>query len=58
MKQQHSEYQVVPYPKIRRFLAAELRSSQHTLPQVNALAQGMVQGQTRMRGRSMRQNQT
>ncbi len=36
MKQQHSEYQVVPYPKIRRFLAAELRSSQHT-PMIHGL---------------------
>jgi pyruvate/2-oxoglutarate dehydrogenase complex dihydrolipoamide acyltransferase (E2) component len=30
MKQQHSDDQVVPYPKIRRFLAVELRSSHHT----------------------------
>jgi pyruvate/2-oxoglutarate dehydrogenase complex dihydrolipoamide acyltransferase (E2) component len=30
MKPQHSDYQVVSFPKIRRFLAAELRSSHHT----------------------------
>ena len=31
MKQQHSDDQMVPYPKIRRFMAAEFRASQHTL---------------------------
>jgi pyruvate/2-oxoglutarate dehydrogenase complex dihydrolipoamide acyltransferase (E2) component len=36
MKLQHSEYQVVPYPKIRRFLAAELRSSHHR-PMIHGL---------------------
>ena len=29
MKQQHSEDQVVPYPKIRRFLEAAIRSTHH-----------------------------
>jgi hypothetical protein len=36
MKQQHIDYQVVPYPKIRRFMAAEFRSSQHT-PMIHGL---------------------
>jgi pyruvate/2-oxoglutarate dehydrogenase complex dihydrolipoamide acyltransferase (E2) component len=36
MKQQHSDHQVVPYPKIRRFIAAELRSSHHT-PMIHGL---------------------
>jgi pyruvate/2-oxoglutarate dehydrogenase complex dihydrolipoamide acyltransferase (E2) component len=36
MKQQHVDYQVVPYPKIRRFLAIELRSSHHT-PMIHGL---------------------
>ena len=30
MKQQHIDDQVVPYPKIRRFMAAEFRASHHT----------------------------
>ncbi len=30
MKQQHSDGQVVPYPKIRRLIAAEFRSFHHT----------------------------
>ena len=30
MKQQHIEYQVVPYPKIQRWYAAMFRSAQHT----------------------------
>src|SRR5215467_10086477 len=29
MKQQHSDDQVVPYPKIRRFLEAAIRSTHH-----------------------------
>ncbi len=29
MKQQHVDYQVVPYPKIRRFMAAAFRSTHH-----------------------------
>ncbi len=29
MKQQHADYQVVPYPKIRRWMAAMFRSVQH-----------------------------
>ena len=29
MKQQHSEDQVVPYPKVRRFLEAAIRSTHH-----------------------------
>jgi pyruvate/2-oxoglutarate dehydrogenase complex dihydrolipoamide acyltransferase (E2) component len=36
MKQQHIGDQVVPYPKIRRFMAAELRSSHHT-PMIHGL---------------------
>jgi pyruvate/2-oxoglutarate dehydrogenase complex dihydrolipoamide acyltransferase (E2) component len=36
MKQQHVDYHVVPYPKIRRFMAAEFRSSQHT-PMIHGL---------------------
>jgi len=36
MKQQHSDYQVVPYPKIRRFMAAEFRSS-HRTPMIHGL---------------------
>jgi pyruvate/2-oxoglutarate dehydrogenase complex dihydrolipoamide acyltransferase (E2) component len=36
MKQQHLDYKVVPYPKIRRFLAAELRSAHHT-PMIHGL---------------------
>ena len=30
MKPQRTDYQVVPYPKIRRFMAAARRSTQHT----------------------------
>jgi pyruvate/2-oxoglutarate dehydrogenase complex dihydrolipoamide acyltransferase (E2) component len=36
MKQQHIDDQVVPYPKIRRFMAAEFRSSHHT-PMIHGL---------------------
>jgi pyruvate/2-oxoglutarate dehydrogenase complex dihydrolipoamide acyltransferase (E2) component len=36
MKQQHSDDQMVPYPKIRRFMAAEFRASQHT-PMIHGL---------------------
>jgi pyruvate/2-oxoglutarate dehydrogenase complex dihydrolipoamide acyltransferase (E2) component len=36
MKQQHVDYQVVPYPKIRRVMAAEFRSSQH-MPMIHGL---------------------
>jgi pyruvate/2-oxoglutarate dehydrogenase complex dihydrolipoamide acyltransferase (E2) component len=36
MKQQHSDDQVVPYPKIRRFMAAEFRSS-HLTPMIHGL---------------------
>jgi pyruvate/2-oxoglutarate dehydrogenase complex dihydrolipoamide acyltransferase (E2) component len=36
VKQQYIGYQVVPYPKIRRFLAAELRSSHH-MPMIHGL---------------------
>jgi pyruvate/2-oxoglutarate dehydrogenase complex dihydrolipoamide acyltransferase (E2) component len=36
MKQQHSDDQVVPYPKIRRFMAAEFRSS-HRTPVIHGL---------------------
>ena len=36
MKQRHADYQVVPYPKIRRFMAAEFRSSHH-MPMIHGL---------------------
>ena len=36
MKQRHADYQVVPYPKIRRFMAATRRSTQHT-PRMHGL---------------------
>ena len=36
MKQQHSDDQVVPYPKIRLVMAAEFRSSHHT-PMIHGL---------------------
>jgi pyruvate/2-oxoglutarate dehydrogenase complex dihydrolipoamide acyltransferase (E2) component len=36
MKQQHSDYQVVPYAKIRRFMAAEFRLSHH-MPLIHGL---------------------
>jgi pyruvate/2-oxoglutarate dehydrogenase complex dihydrolipoamide acyltransferase (E2) component len=36
MKQQHSDDQVVLYPKIRRFMAAEFRSS-HLTPMIHGL---------------------
>jgi hypothetical protein len=36
MKQQHSNAQVVPYPKIRRLMAAEFRSSHH-MPMIHGL---------------------
>jgi chloramphenicol O-acetyltransferase len=36
MKQQHSDYEVVPNPKIRRWFAAAFRSAQHT-PIMHAL---------------------
>jgi hypothetical protein len=30
MKQQHTDYQVIPYPKMRRWMAAAYRSVLHT----------------------------
>ena len=36
MKQQHSDDQVMPYPKIRRLMAAEFRSSHH-IPMIHGL---------------------
>jgi len=36
MKQQHVDYKVVPYPKIRRFMAAARRSVQRT-PRMHGL---------------------
>jgi pyruvate/2-oxoglutarate dehydrogenase complex dihydrolipoamide acyltransferase (E2) component len=36
MKQQHVDYQVVPYAKIRRFMAAEFRVS-HRMPMIHGL---------------------
>ena len=40
MKQQHSDDQVVPYPKIRRLMAAEFRSS-HRMPMIHGLLKSM-----------------
>jgi len=36
MKRQHVDDQMVPYPKIRRFMAAEFPSTQHT-PMIHGL---------------------
>jgi pyruvate/2-oxoglutarate dehydrogenase complex dihydrolipoamide acyltransferase (E2) component len=36
MKQQHVDYQVIPYSKIRRFMAAEFRLSHH-MPMIHGL---------------------
>jgi pyruvate/2-oxoglutarate dehydrogenase complex dihydrolipoamide acyltransferase (E2) component len=36
MKQKHIDYKVVPYPKIRRLMAAEFRSSHH-MPMIHGL---------------------
>src|SRR5438874_11921808 len=36
MKQKHVDYQVVPYPKIRRWMAAMFRSVQHK-PMIHGL---------------------
>jgi len=36
MEQQHADYQVVPYPKIRRFMAATYRSTHHK-PMIHGL---------------------
>ena len=36
MKQQHADYQVVPYPKMRRWMAAMFRSVQHK-PMIHGL---------------------
>jgi pyruvate/2-oxoglutarate dehydrogenase complex dihydrolipoamide acyltransferase (E2) component len=38
MKQKHVDYQVMPYPKIRRLMAAEFRSAQH-MPMIHGLIQ-------------------
>jgi len=47
MKQQHVDYQVVPYPKIRRWMAAAFRSVQHK-PMIHGLLEVDV---TRARAR-------
>ncbi len=47
MKQQHVDYQVVPYPKVRRWLAAAFRSVQHK-PMIHGLLEVDV---TRVRAR-------
>jgi len=47
MKQQHVDYQVVPYPKVRRWLAAAFRSVQHK-PMIHGLLEVDV---TRARAR-------
>jgi pyruvate/2-oxoglutarate dehydrogenase complex dihydrolipoamide acyltransferase (E2) component len=36
MKQKHVDYQAVPYTKVRRFMAAEFRASQH-MPMIHGL---------------------
>jgi hypothetical protein len=36
MKQQHADYQVVPYPKYRRWMVAAFRSTQHK-PMIHGL---------------------
>lgn len=43
MKQQHVDYQVVPYPKIRRFMVAAYRSAQHK-PMIHGLLEVDVSG--------------
>jgi len=43
MKQQHADYQVVPYPKIRRWMAAMFRSVQHK-PMIHGLIEVDVTG--------------
>jgi len=43
MKQQHADYQVVPYPKIRRWMAAMFRSVQHK-PMIHGLLEVDVTG--------------
>jgi pyruvate/2-oxoglutarate dehydrogenase complex dihydrolipoamide acyltransferase (E2) component len=43
MKQQHDDYQVVPYPKIRRFMAAAFRSTYHK-PMIHGLLEVDVSG--------------
>jgi pyruvate/2-oxoglutarate dehydrogenase complex dihydrolipoamide acyltransferase (E2) component len=43
MKQQHHDYQVVPYPKIRRWLALTYRSVQHR-PMIHGLLEVDVTG--------------
>ena len=43
MKQQHSEDQVVPYPKVRRFLEAAIRSTHHK-PMIHGLIEVDVTG--------------
>jgi pyruvate/2-oxoglutarate dehydrogenase complex dihydrolipoamide acyltransferase (E2) component len=47
MKQQHVDYQLVPYPKVRRWLAAAYRSTQHK-PMIHGLLEVDV---TRVRAR-------
>lgn len=43
MKQQHVDYQVVPYPKIKRFMATEFRLS-HRMPLIHGLLEVDVSG--------------
>jgi pyruvate/2-oxoglutarate dehydrogenase complex dihydrolipoamide acyltransferase (E2) component len=43
MKQQHSDYQVVPYPKYRRWMAAAFRSTHHK-PMIHGLLEVDVSG--------------
>ncbi len=43
MKQQHATYQLVPYPKIRRFMAAAFRSTHHK-PMIHGLLEVDVSG--------------
>jgi pyruvate/2-oxoglutarate dehydrogenase complex dihydrolipoamide acyltransferase (E2) component len=49
MKQQHADYQVVPYPKIRRWMAAMFRSVQHK-PMIHGLIEvDVTRGRARLR---------
>ncbi len=43
MKQQHADYQVVPYPKYRRWMVAALRSTHHK-PMIHGLLEVDVSG--------------
>jgi 2-oxoacid dehydrogenases acyltransferase (catalytic domain) len=49
MKQQHADYQLVPYPKLRRWLALTYRSAQHK-PMIHGLIEvDVTRARTRLR---------